>query len=238
MAGAAKTARKPAAGPRAKQSAPAAVKKAAPPAAKKAPKKACSRTLTSRQLKARASRDRIFDTAIQLIRKNGYDQTGVIDICRKAGVSTGAFYHYFESKQAILNELYVRADRFFESYIASRKGKKDCVAEAKAYMAIYIHFVTLEGLSNGLDMCRNLYTPKNQLFAKEGRSMQTLLERIIRKGQLSREISRRFSPREWVNFLFSVLRGIIFDWVLRAGSYDIEEYAKFHIECLGNYLKA
>jgi AcrR family transcriptional regulator len=212
--------------------------KAALPAADKAGKKPCSRKPTSRQLKARESRARIYDAAISLIKKNGYDNTGISDICREAGISTGAFYHYFKSKYDIPNELYIRADHYFENYMATRKKKKNSVEEAKAYMAVYIHFVTLEDFDNGLDMCQTLYTPKNQLFAKGGRPMQTLLEGLIRQGQEKKEISLKFTPPEWVNFLFTVLRGIVFDWALRFGSYDIEEYAKFHIECLGNYLKA
>jgi AcrR family transcriptional regulator len=192
----------------------------------------------SRKLRAQASRARIYDTAISLIKKNGYTNTTISDICREAGISTGAFYHYFKSKQEILSELYIKADRFFEESMASRTKQGDSVQEAKDYMALYIHFITLEGLDNGLDMCRNLYTPENKLFAKEKRSMQTLLEGIIQEGQNKNEISRRFSPGAWVSFIFTVLRGVVFDWVLRAGTYNIEEYASFHIECLGNYLKA
>jgi AcrR family transcriptional regulator len=212
--------------------------KAARPAADKAGKKRRLKEPTARQLKARESRARIYDIAITLIKKNGYDNTGISDICREAGVSTGAFYHYFKSKHEILNELYIRADQFFEHYMATRKKKKNSVDEVKAYMAVYIHFVTLEEFNNGMDMCRNLYIPKNELFAKEGRPMQTLLEDLVGQGQEKKEISLKFTPHEWVNFLFSVLRGIVFDWALRFGSYNIEEYAKFHIECLGNYLKA
>ncbi|MDR1429963.1 MAG: TetR/AcrR family transcriptional regulator [Spirochaetaceae bacterium] len=212
--------------------------KAALPAEARSGNRRCPRKLTSRQIRAQASRTHIYDTAIALIKKNGYDNTAISDICREAGVSTGAFYHYFKSKHEILSELYVRADYFFEDYIASRKKKKNSIEESKAYMAVYIHFVTLEGLDNGMDMCRNLYTPKNNLFATGSRSMQTLLEALIRQGQEKKEISLRFTPPEWVDFLFSVLRGIVFDWVLRSGVYNIEEYAKFHIECLGNYLKA
>lgn len=193
--------------------------------------------MTPRKLKAQASKTHIFDTAIRLIKKNGYDQTNISDICREAGVSTGAFYHYFESKQAILNELYIRADYFFENYMKTRGKPENSIDDAKKYMSAYIHFVTLEGISNGIDMCRNLYTPKNQLFVKEGRSMQTLLEQIIRDGQIQNEISRRFTPKDWVDFIFSVLRGVIFDWVLRSGSYDIEVYARHHIVCLGKYLE-
>jgi AcrR family transcriptional regulator len=193
---------------------------------------------TVRQRKAQAAKAHIFDTAVRIIKRDGYDKTRITDICRSAGVSTGAFYHYFASKQDILSELYLRADVFFEDYMRHREAGKSAVEQVKEYMALYIHFVTLEGLSNGMDMCKNLYTPGNKLFTKADRSMLTLLEQIIGEGQAKGELSKKFSPKEWVNFLFLVLRGIVFDWVLRSGVYNIEEYTKPYLECLGNYIQS
>jgi AcrR family transcriptional regulator len=37
--------------------------------------------------------------------QSGYDATGVAEICRRAGLSKGAFYHHFPSKQAVFFEL-------------------------------------------------------------------------------------------------------------------------------------
>jgi len=51
------------------------------------------------------TRDRILNTALELITKNGFDATGVADICQVAKVSKGAFYHHFPSKQALFLEL-------------------------------------------------------------------------------------------------------------------------------------
>jgi AcrR family transcriptional regulator len=192
-----------------------------------------SKPMTQRQIKAHASRNHIFDTAIRLMKRDGYENTGINAICREAGVSIGAFYHYFESKQSILSELYSRADHFFESHAASWVLSHDPVERIKEYMALYIHFVHLEGV----DMCRNLYKPENKLFVIQDRLMLTLLEDIIRRGQEKGKISKKFTPSQWVNFVFLVLRGLAFDWVLRSGEYEIEEYAKSHIECVGNYLR-
>ena len=43
----------------------------------------------------------IISAATELFCRSGYDATGVSEICSKAGVSKGAFYHHFPSKQAL-----------------------------------------------------------------------------------------------------------------------------------------
>ena len=57
------------------------------------------------QQRSMETRKRILDAAQSLFSQSGYDATGVAEICRAAGVSKGAFYHHFPSKQAIFLEL-------------------------------------------------------------------------------------------------------------------------------------
>ena len=50
-------------------------------------------------------RDLILDTAFELILENGYSNTKIIDIAKKAGIGKGTVYEYFESKEALILEL-------------------------------------------------------------------------------------------------------------------------------------
>jgi TetR/AcrR family transcriptional repressor of nem operon len=45
------------------------------------------------------ARTRLLDTAMQVIRAQGYTASTVDDICRAAGLTKGAFFHHFKSKE-------------------------------------------------------------------------------------------------------------------------------------------
>ena len=45
------------------------------------------------------AKTRLLDAAMHLIRAQGYSATTVEDICREAGLTKGAFFHYFASKE-------------------------------------------------------------------------------------------------------------------------------------------
>jgi AcrR family transcriptional regulator len=57
------------------------------------------------QKRSQETRANILNAAQSLFAQNGYDATGVADICQEAGVSKGSFYYHFPSKQALFLEL-------------------------------------------------------------------------------------------------------------------------------------
>ena len=56
-----------------------------------------------------ASHERIVSAAARAIRRSGYDGTGVADIMKEAGLTHGAFYAHFPSREAMLAEAATRA---------------------------------------------------------------------------------------------------------------------------------
>lgn len=57
------------------------------------------------QHRSEETRNHIMEAAAHLFSKFGYDATGVAEICQAAGVSKGAFYHHFTTKQAVFLDL-------------------------------------------------------------------------------------------------------------------------------------
>ena len=56
-----------------------------------------------------ATHERIVSVAARAIRRSGYDGTGVADIMKEAGLTHGAFYAHFASREAMLAEAARRA---------------------------------------------------------------------------------------------------------------------------------
>jgi TetR/AcrR family transcriptional regulator, repressor for uid operon len=69
------------------------------------------------QKRSEETRNHLLEAAVQLFALQGYEASSVAEICAAAGVSKGAFYHHFESKQALflalLDEWLKRLDAAF-----------------------------------------------------------------------------------------------------------------------------
>jgi AcrR family transcriptional regulator len=86
-----------------------------------------------------ASHERIVRAAARAIRRSGYDGTGVADIMKEAGLTHGAFYAHFESREAMLAEAADRAgaeaNAFAASVIAAAPPEQSLRALMEAYLS-------------------------------------------------------------------------------------------------------
>lgn len=56
--------------------------------------------ISSKQPRGQA-REKLLEAALKLIRARGYSATSVDDLCKEAGVTKGAFFHHFPTKDAL-----------------------------------------------------------------------------------------------------------------------------------------
>ena len=56
--------------------------------------------------RAEETRRKIYDSALQLFREKGFEETTMRDVAQKAGVALGAAYYYFSSKEAFVLAFY------------------------------------------------------------------------------------------------------------------------------------
>jgi len=72
-----------------------------------------------------ATRDRIFDMALKLFRKGGFETTTMREVARSAKVSLGAAYYYFPSKEALVHAFYDRVQQTHREKVEATCGCTD-----------------------------------------------------------------------------------------------------------------
>ena len=81
-------------------------------------------------------RDELLDIALQLCRSDGFEAMSVEQVTRVAGVAKGTFYHYFASKDAMLEELVSRFGEALFDYLSAAADAPGTGAERiRALMA-------------------------------------------------------------------------------------------------------
>lgn len=91
-----------------------------------------SAPLSSRELQRLQTRQRIFDAAMAIFRRDGVAAARTDDIARAAGVSRGAFYFHFPTKEHVLLERM----RETEDQICGALGELDDAAPLARVLAV------------------------------------------------------------------------------------------------------
>ena len=83
----------------------------------------------------------IMTAAIQQFSHSGYEAASVAEICAKAGVSKGAFYHHFPSKQELFLAIVDQWLQGIDTRLFSSRGKNETVPQSITRMAKTLGFV-------------------------------------------------------------------------------------------------
>ena len=187
-----------------------------------------------RQEQAQETKNRIYNSAIELMERDGFENMTIADISEKAGVSVGAFYHYFDSKNDILAEIFHRADEYFSTQVVTSLSKASIPEKIVEYFDYYAKF----NIASGVETTQQLFNPKIKFFIMEGRPMLEILKDLIRKGQANGEIRGDMDALELVRYLFIMARGVVFEWSLYDGEYDLQATMHRYMEKLVLTIKA
>lgn len=177
--------------------------------------------LTKRQVQANKTKSKIYNVAVDLMEKKGFNNVTIEEISKKARVSVGAFYHYYKSKEDIFFEIYKMADEYFENVVAPKLRGSNL--NSLEQIVMFFKFYAKYNVERGLENASQLYNTKNKLFIDKNRYMIKLLQEIIAEGQEKNEISTDMTSEDITEYLFIVSRGVVIDWCLHEADYDLEE---------------
>lgn len=174
---------------------------------------------TNRAKQAMATKKRIYKFGIKLIQQHGLDGVNITQIAKAAGVSVGTFYHYYSSKLDLFMDLYRSADSYYENELAAQISDLPFEKKIQTFFSYYAEMAE----KNGVPLTQKMYIPENTLFISRDTGMHFVLKNILHSAQDEGICTDSRSPENISDDIFLIARGVIFDWALHEGNYNLKE---------------
>ncbi|QHC14741.1 TetR family transcriptional regulator [Streptomyces sp. GF20] len=129
---------------------------------------------------------RLLAAATRLFADQGYDRTSVQEIVEAAGVTKGALYHYFGSKEDLLQEVYARLLRLQQERLDMYAGSQEPVGERLRAAAADVVVTTIENLDDASIFFRSMHQlspEKNKQVRAERRRYHERFRALVEEGQ-------------------------------------------------------
>lgn len=164
-------------------------------------------------------RTHLLDAALRAFAARGYDGASVRDIAGEAGVAPGLLYHYFPSKEAVLQALFERSAGLVMRAFAEAAVVPDARARLRALVLVSARLVR-----ENVDFWRVSYGVRYQHSVVAGLgaaiAVQSATYHQLFVGLLH-EIGRP-SPEIEAHLLFAALDGVFQHYVLSPAHYPLD----------------
>lgn len=168
-----------------------------------------------------------MNAAVKAFARNGLKGTSMQDIVKESGLSKGAIYWYFKSKDELIMEL---MNTFFSTGMDEFKEILDSPAPASVQIGGFLDLVVSEmkKMMHIRPVIQELYVlalrdrTVKKITKKEFETYHTMLESIIRKGIRQGEF-RNVEPHQMANSILSLIEGTIVIWSIGVRDIDVEQ---------------
>jgi TetR/AcrR family fatty acid metabolism transcriptional regulator len=171
--------------------------------------------LTERSTTPDDKRRLILDAAVRVFARKGYHTCRVGDIAEEAGVAHGLLYHYFRSKEELLETIFRETWRDVLDAVRSVEESDETARERLAGVAK----IMLRAWRRDPDLVRVLVREVTRSSHLQRRIDEidlafAGLERIIARGQEAGEFRADLNPRMVSYVFYGALEEILTGWVL------------------------
>ena len=185
---------------------------------------------TARLEQAERTRQHIYESAMALFNQKGFENATVEEVAEAAGLSVGAFYHHFKSKQEIFARFHISQDiryqSFYDIYIATGLHADKSALEK---LGFFTRFTVEACVDLGLGHVRVVYPYMltdegfGDEIASTGRIYYQLMYHLVAEARRLGQILSPLPDRQIVNDLTVIARGCIVDWCINSGKKDVRE---------------
>lgn len=181
----------------------------------------------------------IFNAALNLSNKVGFKSMSLRDLTAESGLSMGALYSYFKSKDELANIIQEQGRRI-TGEILLREISKGIDATDRLHRAVRIHLYLSEVMNEWFYFsfmeARNLSKEEQEKAIKSELMTEQIFSDIIAEGVVTGEFQDRDSL-----LAASMIKGMLQDWYLKRWKYkkrgiSVEYYADFLMEFIKSFI--
>ena len=158
---------------------------------------------------------------------NGYDGTTIDNIIETANVSKGSFYHYFESKESLINSISYLFDEAYESLISdideSLSPIDQLVTMTRESFFMIENTVPVHLLTR--IMSSQLTSRGDSHLLDPDRSYFHIVRKIVIAGKDEGIFKEEHSVNEICQAYALFERGLMYDWCISNGNYSLSQYS-------------
>ncbi len=178
--------------------------------------------------------EQILDAATELFAVNGFHNTSISQIAKKAGVAKGSVYNYFESKQALLEALIMSGVELGEQMM--QMAKKSDNARETLKILTNIHFDLLQNDLKHWKFYMALMLQPGILESVKG----ILKERVAKSVKVYEDLFTALGseqPHLAARAFFATLDGISLQVMADLEDYPLEEMKVYVLKILLDFDK-
>lgn len=181
--------------------------------------------LTPRKQQAMEMRSRIQTVALDLFDRAGFDNVSVEEIAQAAGCSVGNIYHYFKSKDELaiqvtghVDEAYLQLEQAYleDTVHTAREKLLDFVGQSLRISAS--DPVLYKAFSHAMK-----FPEQKVLQRNEHRVYFRVLAELVELCRAEGSIRPGFEADTVVEYLVTLQRGMLMEWRIYEGAFDIAE---------------
>jgi AcrR family transcriptional regulator len=182
-------------------------------------------------------RRQILDAAVRVFAAQGFDATRVGDIAKEAGVAYGLVYHYYGSKDAVLDAVFREA---WGRLLAAVAAAEETGTDAPEQLGLVVKIV-LRAWRDDPDLVRLLVreitrSPHLQDELAEIGQAFASLQRIVVRGQEEGTFRPDVDARLAAWMLYGALEEVLTAWVLGQLPDDAEAVAAAEREVIATFV--
>ena len=171
----------------------------------------------------KSKRERILEAALEMFVTNGFESSPTSKIAKSAGVATGTLFHYFKTKEVLINELYLEVK--IEMVDSMRLGlleAKTIRQKLECIWSNYIRWSLNNPASNKFFAMFGTSSYISEATRQEGYSRFSFVAAIFQQG-IEDEILKDISMDLMADVAFGLFSGTIAYFIKHPGDYDNEK---------------